>query len=93
MDLDDLEDEDDALDNMVSDDLVERVTSGKSSAFNRKQPHDTKGSGRTDDEKGAAGKIPGEQNGRELDVFAENRPRNSEGEFLGEEDFVFNPFK
>lgn len=64
-------------------DNVEKMTSG------RENPHDTKGNGYPDDEEGKAGEIPGEQDGVELDIHAENRPRNSEGEFLGEDDLIF----
>jgi hypothetical protein len=47
---------------------------------------DENGSGYPDDEAGKAGDIPGEQDGVELDIHAENRPRNSDGTFTDEVD-------
>jgi len=55
---------------------------GSSLVSGKENPHDERGSGYPDDEEGKAGEIPGEQNGVELDIHAENRPRNSDGEFL-----------
>jgi len=71
----------------VSDEDIDKLDtdySGDSSSLvsGKENPHDQRGSGYSDDEEGKAGEIPGEQNGVELDIHAENRPRNSDGEFL-----------
>lgn len=71
----------------VSDKDLEKLdtdySGGSSSSMlstsNKRNPHDTKGSGYSDDEDND---IPGEQNGNELDVHAENRPRKPNGEFI-----------
>lgn len=84
--LDELEEEamEDPLD-ATPDKALDKLDQASSK---RENPHDTKGTGRTDDE---PNDIPGEQNGMELDIHAENRPRNSDGEFEGKDDYVFFP--
>lgn len=72
----------------VSDEDVDKLDtdysgdSSSSSIMSRDNPHDQRGSGYPDDEEGKAGEIPGEQSGVELDIHAENRTRNLDGEFL-----------